>query len=159
MGSARSSGFFRRDSFSRRFPLCCTANRCPQREAPRQLRRQMENGKAYRPGTGERPLPRIPRVRSPDRRITGFRPESAPLVGAAGTERWIVPIPRRQAYAGDPDGPRQEAEGQGVAVFRHPSGESDYDGSTLRSVVALQDSLLALGVAGVEDWLKAAERP
>ena len=36
--------------------------------------------------------------------------------------------------------------------------ESDSD-AMLRRVVAVQDALLALGVNGVNDWLKAAERP
>lgn len=36
--------------------------------------------------------------------------------------------------------------------------ESD-SGAMLQRVVALQDTLLALGVNGVNDWLKAAERP
>ena len=35
--------------------------------------------------------------------------------------------------------------------------ESD-SGATLQRVVAVQDALLALGVNGVNDWLKAAER-
>ncbi|OLQ81117.1 hypothetical protein BIT28_07765 [Photobacterium proteolyticum] len=33
------------------------------------------------------------------------------------------------------------------------------DGQMLQRVVALQDVLLALGVRGIDDWLKAAERP
>ncbi|HHX8322784.1 TPA: ATP-binding protein [Vibrio alginolyticus] len=33
------------------------------------------------------------------------------------------------------------------------------DGQMLHGVVALQDVLLALGVRGIDDWLKAAERP
>lgn len=36
--------------------------------------------------------------------------------------------------------------------------ESD-SGAMLQRVVAMQDALLALGVSGVNDWLKAAERP
>ncbi|KIQ03920.1 MULTISPECIES: AAA family ATPase [Pseudomonas] len=36
--------------------------------------------------------------------------------------------------------------------------ESD-DGAMLRRVVTMQDTLLALGVAGVSEWLKVAERP
>ncbi len=36
--------------------------------------------------------------------------------------------------------------------------ESDH-GTMLQRVVSMQDVLLSLGVAGVEDWLKAAERP
>ena len=36
--------------------------------------------------------------------------------------------------------------------------ESD-GGAMLRSVVEVQDTLLSLGVNGVTDWLKAAERP
>ncbi|MCY1465418.1 hypothetical protein D9M71_835580 [compost metagenome] len=36
--------------------------------------------------------------------------------------------------------------------------ESD-GGAMLRRVVAAQDTLLSLGVSGVADWLKAAERP
>ncbi|HMW56884.1 MAG TPA: AAA family ATPase [Accumulibacter sp.] len=36
--------------------------------------------------------------------------------------------------------------------------ESD-EGAMLRSVVEIQDALLSLGVNGVADWLKAAERP
>jgi len=36
--------------------------------------------------------------------------------------------------------------------------ESD-GGSMLQRVVAVQDTLLSLGVNGVVDWLKAAERP
>jgi hypothetical protein len=36
--------------------------------------------------------------------------------------------------------------------------ESD-SGETLRRVVAVQDALLSLGVSGISDWLKAAERP
>lgn len=36
--------------------------------------------------------------------------------------------------------------------------ESD-NGAMLQRVVSVQDALLALGVNGVNDWLKAAERP
>jgi hypothetical protein len=36
--------------------------------------------------------------------------------------------------------------------------ESD-QGLMLRRVVTVQDDLLSLGVAGISDWLKAAERP
>lgn len=36
--------------------------------------------------------------------------------------------------------------------------ESDY-GAMLQRVVLVQDSLLSMGVNGVTDWLKAAERP
>jgi len=36
--------------------------------------------------------------------------------------------------------------------------ESD-DGAMLQRVVVIQDCLLSLGVSGVDDWLKAAERP
>lgn len=36
--------------------------------------------------------------------------------------------------------------------------ESD-GGMMLRSVVDIQDTLLSLGVNGVIDWLKSAERP
>ena len=36
--------------------------------------------------------------------------------------------------------------------------ESDY-GAMLQRVVVVQDTLLSLGVNGVDDWLKAAERP
>jgi hypothetical protein len=36
--------------------------------------------------------------------------------------------------------------------------ESD-SGATLRRVVVIQDTLLSLGVNGIDDWLKAAERP
>ena len=36
--------------------------------------------------------------------------------------------------------------------------ESDA-GAMLQRVVAVQDTLLALGVSGVNDWLKYAERP
>ena len=33
------------------------------------------------------------------------------------------------------------------------------NGAMLRRVVALQDSLLAQGVDGINDWLETAERP
>ncbi len=36
--------------------------------------------------------------------------------------------------------------------------ESD-SGAMLQRVVTIQDTLLALGVSGVSDWLKDAERP
>ena len=36
--------------------------------------------------------------------------------------------------------------------------ESD-DGAMLQRVVSVQDTLLFLGIDGVNDWLKAAERP
>ena len=36
--------------------------------------------------------------------------------------------------------------------------ESDH-GAMLRRVVILQDTMLSLGVNGIGDWLRAAERP
>lgn len=45
-------------------------------------------------------------------------------------------------------------------LFAEAEEREDYDsGSMLRRVVVIQDALLSLGVNGVNDWLKAAERP
>ncbi|SFB97947.1 hypothetical protein SAMN05216344_106177 [Polaromonas sp. OV174] len=45
-------------------------------------------------------------------------------------------------------------------IFAQAEEQEELDGGTmLQRVVVVQDALLALGVNGVEDWLKAIERP
>lgn len=45
-------------------------------------------------------------------------------------------------------------------LFAQAEEQEELDGGAmLQRVVAVQDTLLALGVNGVNDWLKDAERP
>jgi hypothetical protein len=79
-----------------------------------------------------------------------------PMTALAATETYLKFIRRTKPYLYDHDNNLTQLLTHLFAEAEEQE-ESD-DGTMLQRVVAVQDTLLAIGVNGVNDWLKAAER-
>ena len=80
-----------------------------------------------------------------------------PEQALAATEIYLAYVKRRKPYLYDSDNNLTQLL---TRLFDEAEEreESD-DGAMLQRVVSVQDTLLFLGIDGVNDWLKAAERP
>jgi hypothetical protein len=80
-----------------------------------------------------------------------------PEQALAATEIYLAYVRHRQPYPYDHDGSLTQLMTRLFAEAEERE-ESDH-GAMLQRVVVAQDTLLSMGVNGVADWLKAAERP
>jgi hypothetical protein len=80
-----------------------------------------------------------------------------PEQALAATEIYLAYISRTRSYLYDHENNLTQLM---TRLFAEAEEWEESDcGAMLQRVVSLQDMLLSLGVAGVNDWLKAAERP
>lgn len=80
-----------------------------------------------------------------------------PMYALEATEIYLSFVRRAKPYLYDHDNNLTQLL---TRLFAQAEEQEESDsGAMLRRVVAVQDALLALGVNGVNDWLKAAERP
>lgn len=80
-----------------------------------------------------------------------------PEEGLAATELYLAYVRRNKPYLYDHKNSLTQLM---TRLFSEAEEREESDGGAmLRRVVAIQDTLLSLGVNGVVDWLKAAERP
>jgi len=80
-----------------------------------------------------------------------------PEQALAATEIYLAYVSRTKSYLHDHENSLTQLMTRLFAEAEERE-ESDH-GTMLQRVVSMQDMLLSLGVAGVNDWLKAAERP
>jgi len=80
-----------------------------------------------------------------------------PMVALEATEIYLEFVRRTKPYVYDHENNLTQLL---TSLFAQAEEQEESDGKAmLQRVVAVQDALLALGVNGVNDWLKVAERP
>jgi len=80
-----------------------------------------------------------------------------PVQALAVTETYLAYVSRTKSYLYDHENSLTQLM---TRLFAEAEEREESDrGAMLQRVVSLQDMLLSLGVDGVNDWLKAAERP
>lgn len=98
-----------------------------------------------------------------DRRLFGFHEwlnaisQINPEHALAATEIYLTYVGRSKPYIYDHENSLTQLM---TRLFAEAEEREESDGGAmLQRVVVVQDTLLSLGVNGVADWLKAAERP
>ena len=80
-----------------------------------------------------------------------------PMYAVEATEIYLDFVRRTKPYVHDHENNLTQLL---TRLFAQAEEQEESDvGAMLQRVVAVQDALLALGVNGVNDWLKAVERP
>ena len=80
-----------------------------------------------------------------------------PMGALDSTEAYLQFVRRTKPYVYDHENDLTQLL---TRLFAQAEEQEESDGSAmLKRVVVVQDALLALGVSGVDDWLKVAERP
>ena len=80
-----------------------------------------------------------------------------PMYALEATEIYLEFVQRTKPYLYDHENNLTQLL---TRLFAQAEEQEESDnGAMLQRVVSVQDALLALGVNGVNDWLKAAERP
>ena len=80
-----------------------------------------------------------------------------PMAALEAAEKYLGYVQRRRPHLYDHQNNLTQLL---TRLFAQAEEQEESDqGAMLQRVVAIQDTLLSLGVSGVNDWLKAAERP